>query len=50
MKSDLIDKTAVEVVSLLRKGEVSSHALLDALERRIGEVDGAVGAPAYSLL
>ncbi len=45
MKSDLIDKTAVEVVSLLRKGEVLSHELLDALERRIGEVDGAVGAP-----
>jgi amidase len=44
VKSDLIDKTAVEVVSLLRKGEVLSHELLDALERRIGEVDGAVGA------
>ncbi len=40
----LITKTAVEVVGLLRKGEVSSRELLDVLERRIAAVDGAVGA------
>jgi len=40
----LIAKTAVDLVGLLRKGEVSSHELLDALERRITAVDGAVGA------
>ena len=31
----LIAKTATELVGLLRTGEVSSHELLDALERRI---------------
>ncbi len=44
----LITKTAVELVGLLRGGEVSSRELLDALERRIAAVDtpgdGAVGA------
>ena len=40
----LIAKTATELVGLLRTGEVSSHELLDALERRITAVDGAVGA------
>lgn len=40
----LIAKTAVEVVELLRGGEVSSHELLDVLERRISEVDPAVNA------
>ncbi len=40
----LIAKTAVDLVGLLRKGEVSSHELLNALERRITAVDGAVGA------
>jgi amidase len=40
----LIAKTAVELVGLLRMGEVSSRELLDALERRIAAVDGAVGA------
>jgi amidase len=42
--SKLISKTATEIVELLRAGEVSIHALLDALEDRIGAVDGAVGA------
>lgn len=40
----LIAKPAVELVGLLRRGEVSTGELLDALERRIGAVDGAVGA------
>lgn len=40
----LIAKTAIEVVGLLRRGEVSSRELLDALEERIAAVDGAVGA------
>jgi amidase len=40
----LIAKTAIEVVGLLRKGEVSSHELLEVLEQRIAAVDDAVGA------
>jgi amidase len=44
IEDGLIAKTAIEVVDLLRSGEVSSHEVLDALERRIGAVDGAVGA------
>ena len=40
----LIAMTAIEVVGLLRDGEVSSLDLLDALEHRIAAVDGAVGA------
>ena len=40
----LIAMTAIEVVGLLRDGEVSSLDLLDALEQRIAAVDGAVGA------
>ncbi len=40
----LIARSAVELVGLLRRGEVSSRELLDALERRIAAVDGAVGA------
>jgi amidase len=40
----LIAKTAIEVVDLLRSGEISSRELLDALERRIATVDGVVGA------
>ena len=44
MSDGLITMTAVEVLGLLRAGEVSSHDLLDALEHRIGAVDGAVGA------
>jgi amidase len=42
--TELISKTATEIVDLLRVGEVSSRELLDALERRIAAVDGAVGA------
>lgn len=42
--SELIAKTATEVVGLLRKGDVTPRDLLDALEVRIGEVDGAVNA------
>jgi len=40
----LIARSAMELVGLLRRGEVSSRELLDALERRIAVVDGAVGA------
>ena len=43
-KGGLIAMTAIEVVGLLRDGEVSSLDLLDALEHRIAAVDGAVGA------
>ncbi len=43
-ESELIRKTACEVVALLRAGEVSPLDLLDALEQRIAAVDGAVGA------
>ncbi len=42
--SELIAMTATEVVGLLRGGDVSNLELLDALEHRIGAVDGAVGA------
>ena len=41
---ELIRKTACEVVGLLRVGEVTPLDLLDALERRIGAVDGKVNA------
>ncbi len=44
IENGLITKTAIEVVGLLRTGEVSSLDLLDALEQRIAAVDGAVGA------
>ena len=44
MSSELIGETATSLVSKLRRGEVSPHDLLDALEKRIGEVDGAVNA------
>ena len=44
IENDLITKTAIEVVGLLRTGEVSSLELLDALEHRIAAVNGAVGA------
>lgn len=42
--ADLIPKTATEIVSLLRKGEVTTADLLDALDTRIKEVDGTVNA------
>jgi len=41
---ELIAKTAVEVRGLLQKGEVTPGDLLDALEARIAQVDGAVNA------
>ncbi len=40
---ELIATTATEVVGLLRRGDVSSLELLDALEHRIEAVDEAVG-------
>ena len=40
----LIDRSACEVVGLLKSGDVTPDDLLDALEARIGEVDGAVNA------
>jgi len=41
---ELIRKPALEVIALLRSGEVSPLDLLDVLERRIGEVDDKVNA------
>jgi amidase len=40
----LIAKTACEIVDLLKSDEVTPLDLLDALERRIAEVDGKVNA------
>lgn len=40
----MIQKTAVEVVDLLKKKEVSPLELLDVLEQRISEVESAVNA------
>ncbi|MDX1576415.1 MAG: amidase family protein, partial [Kiloniellales bacterium] len=42
--SELIAKTATEIVGLLRRGEISSHDLLDALAARIAAVEDSVGA------
>ena len=42
--SELIAKTATEIVALLKTGEVTSLDLLDALEARIAEVEPAVNA------
>ncbi|MGI9483300.1 MAG: amidase family protein, partial [Hyphomicrobiales bacterium] len=44
MSDELIKQSAVGIVTLLRKGEVSPRELLDALETRITEVDGKVNA------
>jgi amidase len=41
---DLIRETACAVVDRLRAGDVTPLELLDALEKRIGEVDGKVNA------
>ena len=41
---DLIAMDAGAIVGLLRKGEVTPHDLLDALEKRIAVVDGDVNA------
>ena len=40
----LINRSAVDLVELLKIGAVSPHDLLKALEVRIAEVDGAVNA------
>ncbi|WP_342642402.1 amidase [Rhodoligotrophos ferricapiens] len=42
--SDLIALRARDVVTLLKRGDVSPHELLDALETRIAEVEPAVNA------
>ena len=44
MPSALIDKTACEIVDLLKTDQVSPLELLDALEERIGEIDETVNA------
>ncbi len=46
MKSgvELVQATACENVERLRRGEITPHDLLDALEARITEVDGQVNA------
>ncbi|WP_274631387.1 amidase [Arvimicrobium flavum] len=44
MTSELTDLTAVEVVGLLRREEVSPLDLLDAVERRVAQVDPLVNA------
>ncbi len=42
--NNIIETRAVDIVSALRREEISPHDLLDALETRIGEVDGDVNA------
>lgn len=42
--SELINATATELVGRLRRGDLSPHDLLDALEDRIAEVNPAVNA------
>jgi amidase len=42
--TDLIRKTATEIVDALRRGDVTPLDCLDALEQRVGEVDGQVNA------
>ena len=44
MNDDLIRQDAVTIVARLKSGEVTPHDLLDALEKRIAAVDGAVNA------
>ena len=44
MSDDLIRADAVSVVARLKKGEVTPHDLLDALEQRIAAVNGPVNA------
>src|SRR5690348_2816602 len=41
---ELIDASATQLVERLRNGEVSPHDLLDALERRIAEVNPTANA------
>ena len=42
--ADLVEQTAIEIVALLRSGEISIDDTLVALEQRIGEVDGEINA------
>ena len=44
MSDELIRADAVTLVGRLKKGEVTPHDLLDALEKRIAAVDGSVNA------
>src|SRR5256885_242553 len=44
MNDDLIRQDAVSIVARLKSGELTPHDLLDALEKRIAAVDGAVNA------
>src|SRR5438105_13957391 len=44
MNDELIRQDAVTIVTRLKRGEVTPHDLLDALEKRIAAVDGAVNA------
>src|SRR5438105_2349456 len=44
MSDDLIRQDARTIVDRLKRGEVTPHDLLDALEKRIAAVDGAVNA------
>src|SRR5437660_451320 len=44
MNDELIRQDAVTIVARLKRGEVTPHDLLDALEKRIAAVDGAVNA------
>src|ERR1700736_3250495 len=44
MSDDLIRHDAVTIVGRLKKGEVTPHDLLDALEKRIAAVNGPVNA------
>lgn len=41
---ELLQATACDIVDRLRRNDISTHDLLDALEARIGEVDGKVNA------
>jgi amidase len=42
--SELIQKSALEILELLRNSEINSLDLLDALENRIEQVDGEINA------
>src|SRR5215212_7824551 len=44
MTDELIRQDAVTIVARLKRGEVTPHDLLDALEKRIAAVDGKVNA------
>src|SRR5438270_12311485 len=44
MSDELIGQDARTIVDRLKSGQVTPHDLLDALEKRIAAVDGAVNA------